>query len=48
MPTDADRAKAIRWPELMCTGEHGKEAAAGDILFLYSPKNYSDAWSGGG
>lgn len=47
MPTDADRAKAIRWPELMWTGEHGKEAAAGDILFLYSPKDYGDAWSVG-
>lgn len=40
MDTDADRAKAIRWPELMWNGQYGKEAATGGILFLHSPKDY--------
>lgn len=40
MATDADRAKAIRWPELTWNGEHGKSAATGDRLLLYAPKDF--------
>lgn len=45
MPEDADRARAVVWPELLWSGDNGRAGEIGQLLFLYAPKEFSDSAS---
>ena len=42
MPTDADRARASVWPEVLWTGPNGRANELGGLLFLHAPKTFSE------